>query len=93
MVDKIEVTGKTNEIAKQLSLLGVNSILLIDGIEINSAFARATRNIPKTDILPCQGANVYDILKYNKLLITKDAVKMLEERLIWTLAKLKICTA
>ena len=73
--------GKTNEIAKQLSSLGVNSTLLIDGIEINNAFARATRNIPKTDILPCQGANVYDILRRETLILTRDAVHQLEERL------------
>ena len=81
VVDKIETTGKTKEIAKQLSLLGVASTLLIDGVEINSGFARAARNIPKTDILPCQGANVYDILRRDTLILTRDAVHQLEERL------------
>ena len=81
VVDKIEAMGKTKEIAKQLSLLGVASTLLIDGVEINSGFARAARNIPKTDILPCQGANVYDILRRDTLILTRDAVHQLEERL------------
>ena len=39
------------------------------------------RNIPKTDILPCQGANVYDILRRETLILTRDAVYQLEERL------------
>ncbi len=81
VLDKIETTGKTKEIAKNLSLLSGKSILLIDGIEINNEFARATRNIPKTDILPSQGANVYDILRRETLILTRDAVHQLEERL------------
>ena len=81
VVDKIEATGKTKEIAKQLSLLGVASTLLIDGVEINSGFARAARNIPKTDILPCQGANVYDMVRRDVLVLSRAAATYLEERL------------
>ena len=44
-------------------------------------FARAARNLPKIDVLPQQGANVYDILRRDTLVLTRDAVKHLEERL------------
>ena len=55
--------------------------LVIDGPEVDEQFARAARNIPNVDVLPQQGANVYDILRRDTLVLTKDAVKHLEERL------------
>jgi len=63
--------------------LGVNitSALIIDGANVNETFFRAVRNIPHIDVLPEQGANVYDILRRDTLVLTKDAVKHLEERL------------
>ena len=57
------------------------SLLSIDGPEVNGDFARAAANIPNVDVLPQQGANVYDILRRETLVLTKDAVKHLEERL------------
>ena len=56
-------------------------MLIIDGPELNDAFARAARNIPNVDVLPQQGANVYDILRRDTLVLTKDAVQHLEARL------------
>jgi large subunit ribosomal protein L4 len=55
--------------------------LIIDGKEVDVNFALASRNIEGIDILPTIGANVYDILKKDKLVLTKDAVSCLEERL------------
>lgn len=55
--------------------------LIIDGEKVNEGFAKAARNIKFVDVLPVVGANVYDILRHKQLVLTKDAVKALEERL------------
>lgn len=73
--------GKTAEIARKFGALGWNSVLLIDGATLDEGFARAARNIPGIDVLPQQGANVYDILRRDTLVLTKDAVQALEARL------------
>ena len=59
----------------------MTSALIIGGAEIDTNFARAAANIAHVDVLPQQGANVYDILRRDTLVLTKDAVKHLEERL------------
>lgn len=74
-------SAKTAALAKSLGALGWRSVLLIDGAEVNENFARAARNIPLVDVLPQQGANVYDILRRDTLVLTKDAVAALEARL------------
>ncbi len=56
-------------------------MLVIDGAEVNENFARAARNIEGVDILPSMGANVYDILKRDTLVITRAGVEALEARL------------
>lgn len=73
-------THKTKEIAKTLQALGVNSVLFVDGTP-DANFARAIRNIPYTDVLPEIGINVYDILRRDTLVLTKEAVEKLEARL------------
>ncbi|HKI64633.1 MAG TPA: 50S ribosomal protein L4 [Burkholderiales bacterium] len=73
--------GKTAEIARRFGALGWSSVLLIDGATLDEGFARAARNIPGVDVLPQQGANVYDILRRDTLVLTKDAVQALEARL------------
>jgi large subunit ribosomal protein L4 len=73
--------GKTKDLAKQFAKLGWNSVLVIDGPEVNTKFALAARNIPNVDVLPQQGANVYDILRRDTLVLTKAAVEHLVERL------------
>jgi len=73
--------GKTAEIARKFGALGWSSVLLIDGATLDEGFARAARNIPGVDVLPQQGANVYDILRRDTLVLTKDAVQALEARL------------
>jgi large subunit ribosomal protein L4 len=56
-------------------------VLIIDGSVIEENFARATRNLPRVDVLPQQGANVYDILRRDTLVLTREAVRHLEARL------------
>ena len=72
---------QTKELAARLSKLGWTSVLLIDGSAVDGNFALATRNIPYVDVLPQMGANVYDILRRDTLVLTKDAVQALEARL------------
>ena len=74
-------SGKTRDLVKRLQTLGWSSILLIDGSEVDQLFARAARNIPALDVLPVQGANVYDILRRDTLVLTRDALQALEARL------------
>ena len=54
---------------------------MIDGAEVDHNFAMAARNLPLVDVLPQQGANVYDILRRDILVLTKTAVEQLEGRL------------
>jgi large subunit ribosomal protein L4 len=72
---------KTKALAEKFKKLGWGSVLVIDGPELNESFARAARNIPKVDVLPQQGANVYDILRRDTLVLTRGAVEHLEARL------------
>ncbi len=72
---------KTKVLAERFATLGWNSVLIIDGPELNEGFARAARNIPLVDVLPQQGANVYDILRRDTLVLTQAAVEHLEARL------------
>lgn len=73
--------GKTAELAKRLSSLGWASVLFIGGTEVDDAFKRAASNLIGVDVLPQQGANVYDILRRDVLVLTRDAVQHLEARL------------
>ena len=81
ILDKATASGKTSELAKQVKELGWKRALVIDGTEINDEFAQAARNIEGLDILPTIGANVYDILKRDTLVLTKAGVEALEARL------------
>ena len=71
---------KTKEMAKALGTLGLKSALFIDATP-DANFARATRNIPYMDVLPEMGINVYDILRHDTLVLTKEVVEKLEARL------------
>ena len=82
IIDAAESEGKTAALAKQGKDLGWKRALIIDGAAVNEGFARAAANIPQVDVLPQHGANVYDILRCDTLVLTKDAVKHLEERLV-----------
>ncbi len=72
---------KTSALAKQIKELGWKRALIIDGADVDANFAQAARNIEGLDVLPTMGANVYDILKRDTLVITKAGVEALEARL------------
>jgi large subunit ribosomal protein L4 len=74
--------GRTKELRQAFQTLGwTGSVLIVDGPQIDEAFARAARNLPAVDVLPSQGANVYDILRRDKLVLTRAAVEALGARL------------
>ncbi len=77
----ISADYKTKGIAEKLKKMGLESVLFIDGSNIDLNFAKAVRNLPFVDLLPEQGANVYDILRRDVLVLTKNAVEQLQERL------------
>ena len=72
---------KTKLLNEKLTACGLNNSLFIDGKEVDTNFALASRNLIGVDVLPTVGANVYDILRREKLVLTKDAVVCLGERL------------
>src|SRR5688572_4749288 len=80
VLDKASSDGKTGALKRQFEKLELTNALIIDGAELEAAFARAARNIPNIDVLPVQGINVYDILRRRKLVLTKAALEALEER-------------
>ncbi|WP_198370887.1 50S ribosomal protein L4 [Roseomonas rosulenta] len=72
--------AKTGAVAKQLKALGWTSALVVDAAA-DENFARVIRNLPKVQVLPTVGANVYDILKHDVLAVTRAGVEALKERL------------
>ena len=82
IVDELKAADtKTKVMAGKLKALGWDSTLIIDGSEPDTNFALSTRNLPRIDVLPDTGANVYDILRRDVLVLTKSAVENLEARL------------
>ncbi len=82
VVDSVKVaTPATKDLKAKLQAAGLTNSLFIDGAEVDVNFALASRNIIGVDVLPTIGANVYDILKKDKLVLTKDALVALGERL------------
>ena len=82
IIDSAEIAKvKTSVLAKQLGNLGWKRALIIDGAAVNADFMRAAANIQTLDVLPSMGANVYDILKSDTLVITKAGLQALEARL------------
>lgn len=81
VIESAEADGKTGTLARQVRELGWKRALIIDGETVNEGFARAARNIEGLDILPSMGANVYDILRRDTLVLTRAAVEALEARL------------
>ncbi|WP_145104739.1 50S ribosomal protein L4 [Cereibacter sediminicola] len=82
VIEDIALTeAKTAVLAKAVKELGWKRVLVIDGADINENFAKAARNLEGVDVLPSIGANVYDILKRDTLVITKAGVEALEARL------------
>ncbi|MFL5255116.1 MAG: 50S ribosomal protein L4 [Rhodopila sp.] len=80
VLDTAKATTKTADLAKKIKALGWSSALIIDGT-VDPEFLRAARNIPKVDVLPTIGANVYDILNHDVLAITTAGLEGLKARL------------
>ena len=72
--------AKTKTLRESFAKTSLGDVLIIDGAEVNENFAAAARNLPKVDVLPVQGANVYDIMRRGKLVLTKAAIEALEAR-------------
>lgn len=72
--------AKTAALKANFAKIGLKSALIIDGASVQANFALAARNIPQIDVLPIQGINVYDILRREKLVLTKAALDALEAR-------------
>ena len=81
IVDNLESDGKTSSLKAKLTGLGVSNALVIGGETLENGFVRAAANIPLIDVLPSQGLNVYDAVRRDVLVMTKDAVDFIEERL------------
>ncbi|MCK5574203.1 MAG: 50S ribosomal protein L4 [Sphingomonadales bacterium] len=82
VVDSFDMKDmKTKALVAKLEKLGLNSALFIDGADVNENFLRAASNIVGVDAIPTQGANVYDILRRDTLVLSKAAVEKLGERL------------
>lgn len=79
--DTAAKTHKTKEMVSALAQLGIANAAIVSGKEVDVNFERATGNIPMIDVFPVDGANVYDILRRDTLVLTKEAVAALTERL------------
>ena len=81
VIDDVKLAEpKTKALLERFGKLGLNNALIIAGSEVEANFGRAARNIPNIDVLPVQGINVYDILRREKLVLSKAAVDALEAR-------------
>ncbi|RBP14015.1 LSU ribosomal protein L4P [Roseiarcus fermentans] len=72
--------GKTKVLRDSFAKSAIANALIIDGAEVHEKFAAAARNLPQIDVLPVQGINVYDIMRREKLVLTKGALEALEAR-------------
>ena len=79
--DKAEVAeGKTKILRNSFARAAIGNALIVDGAAVHEKFAAAARNLPQIDVLPIQGINVYDIMRREKLVLTKGAIEALEAR-------------
>ena len=81
VLDKVSIDGpKTAALRARFDKLGWKNVLIIAGPEVNGDFKLAARNIPNVDVLPNAGINVYDILRRQTLVLTRDAVEAIQAR-------------
>ena len=81
VIDQAEISSpKTKELLAHFNKMSLSNALIISGTEVQNNFSLAARSIPNIDVLPIQGINVYDILRREKLVLTKAAVEALQER-------------
>ena len=78
--DARAAAAKTKSLKASFAKLGLSNALIVDGEVLEANFCLAARNIPKIDVLPAQGINVYDVLRREKLVLTKAAIDALEAR-------------
>ena len=85
VIDELKSGGKdgakTAALKAKLAKLGAENALFIGGAELDGDFVKAASNLPFVDVLPQQGINVYDILRRDVLVLSKDAAAQIEERL------------
>ncbi|MDN3645023.1 50S ribosomal protein L4 [Pontixanthobacter aestiaquae] len=82
IVDSLKLKdAKTQALQANFSKAGLNGkVLVIDGETVDDGFRKAAGNLPGVNVMPAQGANVYDILNHDTLILTTDAVEKLEAR-------------
>jgi large subunit ribosomal protein L4 len=81
VVDKVTLAQtKTKTLMSHFQKLGLDNALIVDGADVEAGFRSAARNLPNIDVLPVRGINVYDILRRNKLVLTRAAIDALEAR-------------
>ena len=81
IVDSVALTEvKTSALRANFDKIGLTNALVIAGAEVDEKFALAARNIPNIDVLPNAGLNVYDVLRRQTLVLTKDAVEAINAR-------------
>jgi large subunit ribosomal protein L4 len=81
VIDSLKSDGKTASLKGKLAKMGLENALIIGGETLDEKFQRAANNIPHIDVLPQAGINVYDILRRDVLVLTKDSAAHIEERL------------
>ena len=83
VLDNLDISeAKTKSLKQQVGKLGFGkSVLVIDGDALNVGFARASSNLGSINLLPAVGANVYDIMRHDTLVLTRAAIEKLEDRL------------
>lgn len=79
VVENMKSEGKTNELNKRLKAFGLNKAVLVDA-QIDETFSRASRNLETFKYFPVEGLNVFDLLKYDAAVITKDSVAKIIDR-------------
>ena len=80
VIDAAMAPSKTKDLAEKLKTLGWSSVLFVDRM-VEPSFSRASANLHRVDVLPVVGANVYDVLRHEILVLTQSAVEGLKERL------------
>lgn len=80
VLDGVAALEKTKDVAANVANFGWKSALIVDAA-VEEKFGRASRNVKGLDVLPVVGANVYDIMQHDVLVVTKAAVEGLKERL------------
>lgn len=82
ILDELKISQpKTSLFRNKLNNLKIDSALFIDDVELDKNFFLASKNVPKIDVLPLVGINVYDILKRDFLIFSENALNSIQERL------------